>query len=129
MREILQAVVLLGSVAACHPGVTPAPAPEPGAPIVTVRQVLTTQALAGAFVRVSGRCLAAGAEARALGPRPGSGQDWQLEQHGVAVWVQGPRPPECAATTAETTLLARVEQDTIPRLSRARMLRQYLVLN
>mgnify|MGYP006915219937 CR=1 FL=1 len=52
---------------------------------------------------------------------------WQLESGGVAIWVSGPKPSSCSADSEEQTLLAEVVQDSLPHLSRPRMVRQYLV--
>ncbi len=130
MRVIQKAAALLVGVAACHPPVSGGPAPASSPPAVTVRQVLSTQALVGETVVVAGRCLGYAAPTVAKGARPLTGHDWQFEDNGLAVWVTGPMPRECGGTTpaaGTARITARVAQDTIPVLSPPRMLRQYLV--
>jgi hypothetical protein len=125
MPRIGKAALLLAGISVgCQPAVSRGPAPAPEA--VTVRQVVTTQALVGATVMVTGRCLGQDSPVVALGGRPQSGQVWQIEENGVAAWVIGPRPKDCDDGTAAIT--ARVAQDTLPRLSPSRWARQYLVV-
>jgi hypothetical protein len=98
--------------------------------MVSVRQVLTTQALVGETVVVSGRCLGTAATRLAQGAQPRAGRAWQFEDNGVAVWVDGPMPAGCgrsAASAEPAVITARVAQDTTPVLSRPRYVRQYLV--
>jgi len=84
------------------------------------------QALVGETVVVTGHCLGKGAPTVAKGSRPFSGRVWQIEDDGVAAWVIGPMPEGCDGGTAVIT--ARVVQDTLPRFSPPRTLRQYLVV-
>jgi hypothetical protein len=116
---------LLAGVVGLQPALSGGPAPAATPPAVTVRQVLSMQALVGETVVVTGRCLGKDAPTVAQGSRPFSGV-WQIEDHGVAAWVAGPMPKECDAGTAMIT--ARVAQDTLPRLSPPRTVRQYLVV-
>lgn len=125
MLAIQTAALLLAGVAGGQPAVSRGPAPAVTPPAVTVRQVLTMQALAGEKVEVSGRCLGKGAPILARGALP-SGQAWQLEQNGVATWVAGPMPRGCEA--GPVTITARVAQDTLPKFSPPRTIRQYLVV-
>lgn len=126
MITIYKAVVLLAGMAGIHPAADKAPAPADHPPAVTVRQVLTMQALAWQTVQVSGRCLANGTPALAVGSRPYSGRVWQLEDNGVATWVIGEMPKACREGNA--TITARVVQDTLPLFSPPRTLRQYLMV-
>lgn len=119
MLVIQKAALLLAGVVGFQP-----PAATP--PTVTVRQVLTMQALVGTTVAVTGRCLGKGAPTVAQGSRPFSGRIWQIEDNGVAAWVIGPMPEACDGGTAVIT--ARVVQDTLPLFSPPRTLRQYLVV-
>jgi hypothetical protein len=129
MREIHKAALLLVGVIGCHPGVGGGPAPAVAAPAVTVRQVLTTQALVGETVVVSGRCLGDATPAVAKGSRPFSGSVWQFEDNGVAVWVAGPKPAGCGSGSAPAAqITARVAQDSLPLFSQPRTTRQYLVV-
>lgn len=122
MTGIQKAALLLLGVAACQPAVNSGPAPAPA----TVRQVVTMQATVGETVVVAGRCLDAEAPTVALGSRPHSGSVWQLEDNGVAAWVSGPVPAGCS-TGAKVAITAEVAQDTLPKFSPARTVRQYLV--
>ena len=127
MSGIRKAVWLLAAgVLGCQPAVNSGPAPATRAQQVTVREVVTTQALVGATVMVTGRCLGNKSPSLALGTRPMSGQVWQIEEDGVAAWVLGPMPESCAGGAAAIT--AKVAQDTLPKLSPARWARQYLVV-
>jgi hypothetical protein len=128
MLVIQKAALMLAAVVGVQPAVSGGPGPEPAAnpAAVTVRQVLTMQALVGETVVVTGRCLGKGAPTVAKGSQPLSGGAWQIEDSGVAAWVTGPMPEGCDGGSAVIT--ARVAQDTLPRLSPARTLRQYLVV-
>lgn len=121
-------MVTAAVAAGCHPantGSTPAPAK------VSVHEVLTTPSLVGKSVEVTGRCLGYSVPTVAKGSPPVSRSDWQLEDQGEAVWVNGPLPTGCTATTpAESagTITARVAQDTTAGLGgQPAMIRQYLV--
>ena len=126
MAAIRKAALLLVGVAGCGPAVSGGPAPAVAPPAVTVRQVLTTQALVGETVVVTGRCLGENATTVAKGPRPLSARVWQIEDNGVAAWVVGPSPAGCDGGT--TKVAAQVAQDTLPRFSPPRTVRQYLVM-
>jgi hypothetical protein len=126
MPVIPKAALLLAGVVGFQPAVRGGPAPAANPPAVTVRQVLTTQALVGETVVVTGRCLGKNAPTVARGSRPFSGRVWQIEDNGVAAWVIGPMPEGCGGGTAMIT--ARVAQDTLPRFSPPRTVRQYLVV-
>ncbi len=128
MREIPKAILLFAGVIGCHPAVSGGPAPAVAAPKVTVREVLTMQALVGETVVVSGRCIGDATPAVAKGSRPFSGSVWQFEDNGVAVWVAGPKPAGCGSGSAAAQLTARVVQDSLPLFSRPRATRQYLVV-
>jgi hypothetical protein len=126
MLVIPKAALLLAGVVGFQPAVIGGPTPAATPPAVTVRQVLTMQALVGETVVVTGRCLGKDAPTVAKGSRPFSGGVWQIEDNGVAAWVTGAMPKECDGGTAMIT--ARVAQDTLPRFSPPRTVRQYLVV-
>jgi hypothetical protein len=120
---------LLIALAACHPangGSVPTPQK------VSVRDVLTTPSLVGKAVEVTGRCLGYSVPTVAKGSPPVTRSDWQLEDQGEAVWVNGPMPQGCSATTpaeSASTVSARVAQDSLATLGGAKpTLRQYLVV-
>ena len=125
MLGIQKAALLVAGLAGVQPAVSGGPVPAATTPTVTVRQVLTTQALVGETVLVAGRCLGKEAPAVAQGSRPFSGRVWQLEDNGVAVWVAGRMPAGCGNGSA--LIKARVAQDSLPKLSPRRWVRQYLV--
>jgi hypothetical protein len=126
MLLIQKAALLLAGVVGFQSMPGEGPAPMNGPLTVTVLQVLTTQALVGERVQVTGRCLGKDAPVVARGSRPFSGGTWQLEDNGVAAWVLGPMPKSCNGGTA--TITAQVVQDSLPRLSPPRTLRQFLVV-
>lgn len=126
MRHLLSA--MLAGVLACHPangGSVPTPQK------VSVHDVLTTPALTGKAVEVTGRCLGYSVPTVAKGSPPVTRSDWQLEDQGEAVWVNGPLPDGCTMTTpaeGASTISAVVAQDTVPGLGgQTPALRQYLV--
>jgi hypothetical protein len=117
---------------AAAPGCRPAnggAAPEPQR--VTVHDVLTRPSLVGRRVTVTGRCLGYTVPTVAQGSPPVTRSDWQLEDRGEAVWVSGPLPEGCTATTAASgpsTIVATVAQDTLPALgAQGGRVRQYLI--
>lgn len=126
MLAIQKTVLLLAGMAGFQPAASSGPAPATTPPAVTVRQVLTMQALVGETVVVTGRCLGKDAPAVAEGSRPYSGGMWQLEDNGVAAWVAGPMPKACDGTS--TVITARVAQETLPRFGPARSVQRYLVV-
>jgi hypothetical protein len=126
MPVIKKAALLFAGVVGFQPAASGGPAPAATPPAVTVRQVLTTQALVGETVKVTGRCIAGDAPAVAKGSRPLSARPWQIEDNGVAAWVVGPIPKGCA--DEKVVITAQVAQDSLPRLSPTRMVRQYLVV-
>jgi hypothetical protein len=124
---ILAAAVL---ATACGPQQVGAPAPKRGElPAVSVGTVLTTQALVGHTVVVSGYCIPEATPAMAHGTQPVRSNDWQLTEGGAAVWVSGPKPAGCAESAKDerSTITAVVAQDTIPATDRTQSLRPYLV--
>lgn len=126
MRYLISAVA--AGVLACHPANSgSAPVPEK----VSVHDVLTRPALTGKAVEVTGRCLGYSVPTLAKGSPPVTRSDWQLEDQGEAVWVNGPLPDGCTATTpaeSASTIAAMVAQDTMVALGgQERALRQYLV--
>jgi len=125
MLAIQKAALLLAGAVTFQPAVSGGAVPATNPPAVTVRQVLTMQALVGQTVVVTGHCLGRNAPAVAQGSRPYSGV-WQLEDNGVATWVSGPMPESCKEGSAAIT--ARVIQDTLPKFSPARTVRQYLAV-
>lgn len=128
MKRLRIAMVTAAMSVACHPangGSVPGPAK------VSVHDVLTTPALVGKSVEVTGKCLGYTVPTIAKGSPPVSRSDWQLENGGEAVWVNGPLPAGCTATTpaeSASTIAAVVAQDTMPGLGgKAGATRQYLV--
>jgi hypothetical protein len=115
-------------VLACHPANGGSvPVPEK----VSVHDVLTRPSLTGKAVEVTGRCLGYSVPTVAKGSPPVTRSDWQLEDQGEAVWVNGEMPAGCSATTpaeSASTIAAMVAQDTMPSLGEQKpALRQYLV--
>ncbi len=93
----------------------------------TLRELLTTRAHLGRHVRVFGRCVRG---PHALGQPPRANQ-WQLEADGVAMFVIGARPSECAlaARTDTLTISALVAEDTLPAIGDLPSVpRPYLIL-
>jgi hypothetical protein len=129
MRGIQRAATLLVGVGAlgCQPTAKIAPAPAAPTYEVTVADVLTIQALVGEMVNVWGRCLGKNDATVAQGLRPNSREAWQIEDNGTAAWVVGPMPESCKERTT-AMITARVVQDTIPKWSQPRWVRQYLVM-
>ena len=118
-------------VAACHQNNgAGAPPPSGGGPTTaTVHEILTTPALVGRTVDVTGRCLGYSAPFIAKGSPPLTRSDWQLEDQGEAVWVSGALPTGCSATqpaVGRSTISAVVAQDTLSGLGMGGV-RQYLV--
>lgn len=99
-------------------------------PAPTVREILETDTHVGRRVRVTGRCLGYSGSVAVGGP-PVSRSDWELEADGVAIYVTGPLPEGCSATTGSTalvTITAVVAEDTLPALGRRPpSVRRYLV--
>jgi hypothetical protein len=99
-------------------------------PVRTVRELLSSDADVGRMVRVAGRCIGY-SKPVAEGMPPLTRSDWQLEDGGEAIYVSGPLPSGCSATegsTARTTIVARVAQDTMPASGdRPATPRRYLV--
>ena len=126
MPVIQKAAMLLAGVVGFQPAASGGAAPAASPPAVTVRQVLSTQALVGETVTVTGRCIAKDTPTIAKGSRPLSARPWQIEDNGEAAWVVGPIPRACIGGTVAIT--ATVAQDTLPRFSPARTVRQYLVV-
>jgi hypothetical protein len=93
------------------------PAPSSSDTMSSLRDIVTSGALVGRRVRVTGRC-AAPARAHLLGLPSRVQATWQLEADGVAVFVTGPRPPECSVPNemAEVTISALVAEDTLPAI-------------
>jgi hypothetical protein len=99
------------------------PAPDRGdAPAVrerewSLREVLSSRALVGNRVRVTGRCLAPiGPQPLGQPPRPWN--EWQLEADGVAMFVIGPMPGACLVPGERVilTIEALVAEDTLPAI-------------
>jgi hypothetical protein len=128
MKYLLVTLLAAASAAACHAakGGT-----VPGPQKVSVHDVLTKPSLVGMAVEVTGRCLGYSVPTIAKGSPPVTRSDWQLEDQGEAVWVTGPMPDGCSATTpapAAGPISALVAQDTMPGLGgRKPAVRQYLV--
>lgn len=114
------------------PDTTPIVAPrrQVDVPTVAIQELLDSDTYVGKTVRVTGRCLGYGKPVAVGGP-PLTRSDWQLEANGVAIYVSGPLPQGCSPTegaTEPTTMLARVEEDTLPALGeRPATPRRYLV--
>lgn len=72
------------------------------APLVHVREALTTDSLLGRRVRVAGRCAA-----RGEGRRAGS---WTMDEEGASIEVRGLVPSSCAPDQGEPlTIFAQIE--------------------
>jgi hypothetical protein len=85
--------------------------------------VLGATSPVGEVIRVTGVC-ADGNAPPAVGDPPVSGRHWLLQAEGVAVFVTGAAPTRCggghsgrAADVDSITILARVAEDTLPRLA------------
>ena len=104
--------------------------PPIGQTKTTVATVLGSASMVGQKVSVTGRCIGY-SKPVARGSAPLSRSDWQLEDGGAAVWVNGDFPPGCSGTTegaSPVTIVAVVRQDTIRSLgSTTPQTRQYLV--
>jgi hypothetical protein len=127
MNRVLLALTIVAGAAGCRPANSGA-TPEPER--VSVHDVLTKPSLVGHLVQVTGTCLGYSTPI-AKGPPPRTRSDWQLEDAGEAVWVTGPLPEGCTATTPGSVpgpIRATVAQDTIPSLGGEKPTpRQYLV--
>jgi hypothetical protein len=125
-------LALVAGATDCHRGGAGTPAPSGGttAP-TTVHALLTSAALVGRTVEVTGRCLGYSSPTIAKGTPPVTRSDWQLEDQGEAIWVTGPLPEGCSSTTpaaAPAPVVALVAQDTLPGLGgQAATPRRYLV--
>ena len=99
-------------------------------PLVTVRDLLDSDAYVGKRVQVTGRCHGYAADV-AVGPPPVTRSDWQLVDADASIFVTGPLPGGCSPTEGSaqrTTILALVAQDTLSALgNRAATARRYLV--
>jgi hypothetical protein len=126
MTVMLKAVLLVAGAVGVPSVASAGPVPADTLQTVTVRQVLTQPALVGETVLVKGRCLGKDAPTVAWGTRPFSGDIWQIEDNGLALWVMGHMPGECSGAT--TMITAVVALDTLPKLSPPRYVRQYLVV-
>jgi hypothetical protein len=131
MRSMLRGASLLAALAGCQPKNQSTPAPV-GQPVkATVHEVLSGGNLRGQMVEVTGTCLGYSAPTIARGSPPLTRSDWQLEDQGEAVWVSGPLPEGCTATTPATgpgSITALVAEDTLPGLGGgAPSPRRYLV--
>lgn len=102
------------NTASSLPAMAPVAAPSLATP--SIRDVVTSRALVGQRVRVTGRCLRPGSE-HSLGEPPRPSHEWQLEAEGVAVFVIGPQPRGCRGTDAlPLTITALVAEDTLPAI-------------
>lgn len=81
----------------------------------SLRDIVSTRALVGSRVQVSGRCHPP-AHLTRLGLPPRARNAWQLEGDGVTVFVTGPLPRGCASDrpAAVLTITALVSEDTLP---------------
>ncbi len=133
MRAMMLSLALVAGASDCHRGGAGAAAPAGGTTPTTVHAILTTPALVGRVVEVSGRCLGYSTPTVAKGSPPLTRSDWQLEDQGEAVWVSGPLPSGCTSTTPATSpglITGTVAQDTLPGLGgQAPTPRQYLLRN
>jgi len=96
---------------------------------LTVKEVTNSSWQAGGLVSVRGTCLRRGA-GQAVGAPPLTRSDWELGEDSVAVWVSGPRPPDCTAETGATvsmTVDGVVALDTLRTMDGDRLPRVYLV--
>lgn len=86
------------------------------APLVSVRDIVSSRALVGRRIRVMGRCLSSLTE-HPLGRLQRARDEWQLEDDGVAIYVIGPSPLTCAAGIEDSvTMCAFVTEDTLPAI-------------
>lgn len=76
-----------------------------------LRDVVSSDALVGRRVLVSGRCVTP--HTAGLGQPPDS-NSWQLESGGVSLYIVGPAPATCDDNPI--TLTAFVAQDTLPAI-------------
>ena len=84
------------------------------APLVSIRDVVTSSALVGHRIRIRGRCLSDASE-HPLVTIGYASDEWQLEDDGVAIYVLGPAPLACAAGFEDTvSMCALVTEDTLP---------------
>lgn len=99
-------------------------------PLVTVRDLIDSDAYVGKRVQVTGRCHGYAADV-AVGPPPVTRSDWQLVDSKMAIYVSGSLPNDCSATEGSSdriTVTAMVAQDTLPAFgNRPAMPRRYLV--
>lgn len=123
--------VLVAAVWSCGTNATPREGQTPTAKgdtlTTTVRAVVESRSLVGRIVRVSGRCLDV-TQSLPIGPPPLSRHDWQLLDDSVAVYVAGAIPLGCGTSPDTISIVARVEEDTLPALGdRPPTTRRYLV--
>ena len=97
---------------------------------LSVREVLETPGLMRRRVRVTGVCVGYTAAGVAATP-PITRSDWILEAHDARVFVSGPYPDGCTATTRGTqpvTIVGEVAEDTLPALGAESMgVRRFLL--
>ena len=111
----------------------PRPIPVPGKKrqgVLGVSQLVDDASLAGTIIATRGTCLRRGAGQADGGP-PVTRSDWELGEDGRAIWVSGPRPPECPAESgARVSIVTHglVQVDTLRMLDGTRRPRVYLVL-
>ena len=120
--------------APANEAVNPRPIAVPGKKqqaVLTVGELVRDVSLAGAVVTVRGTCLRRGA-GQADGAPPLTRSDWELGEDGRAVWVSGPRPPNCPAesgATASGIASGIVQVDTLRMLDGSERPRVYMVLD
>jgi hypothetical protein len=114
--------------------VDPRPIAVPGnkqKAVLSVSELGRDASLTGTVVTVRGTCLRRGA-GQAEGAPPLTRSDWELGEDGRAVWVSGPRPPDCPAESgAKVSGVARglVQVDTLRMLDGTERPRVYMVVD
>ena len=97
---------------------------------LSVREVLETPGLVRRRVQVTGVCVGYTAAGLAATP-PITRSDWILEAQDARVFVSGPYPDGCTATTRGTrpvTIVGEVAEDTLPALGAASVtIRRFLL--
>lgn len=100
-------------------------------PILSIGELLRDPSLAGTLVAVRGNCLRSGM-GQAQGEPPLTRSDWEFGDGDQAVWVSGPRPPDCPVETGGTVRsVARglVRVDTLRMFDGTQRPRVYIVVD
>jgi hypothetical protein len=101
-------------------------------PLVSVPDLLASDAWVGTRVRVHGTCIGY-SRVLASGPQPRTRSDWQLMSDSTAIWVTGPYPAGCGGASpapAPDTFAVEVAEDTLASLAgRPARPRRYLIFS